>query len=116
MEIIKTITENGFINELVDYLKSKLGYDEFKKIWCYERNDGSGRDFYELIPLDFITDEERDSLKDSLSDALDEDWLDVEEYDWNEDIEEIKEELEEAIYDDYDDLLYLLIEKIKKGE
>jgi len=50
--------------------------------WCYPRGDYSGRDFYDYIPIQYLTDDEIESIKLSASDDYDM-LYDSDDYDWD---------------------------------
>ena len=55
----KLIKENRFLQDL---LENFCEYDEDKNTYYYKRRDGSGRDYYDYIPLDCIHPDELDSI------------------------------------------------------
>lgn len=105
INIIKLAKENDFFYDLKNYITDPIStileYNENTKTWCYLRADGSGRDFYTPIPIDYITTDERERLEEYLIEDFG-----IEDYDWNGlDIDEVKEYLYEedfldAIFDD----------------
>ena len=87
----KLIKENGFLHDLLD--ASFFEHDIDKNVYYYLRRDSSGRDFYNYIPLQYITEDE---WEDIFEHAIDD--MGIEDYDWaNYSIEEVTEWLEENL-------------------
>ncbi len=100
-ELINYLKENGYYKDALDVIKNRCEYLEHKKKWFFMRSDPSGRDFFEDIPLEYITDGERNSLIENIQDDLYPD-----DYSWENgySIDDI----------DYEDLLYLIIDDLNK--
>lgn len=108
MDIIRLSKENEFFYDLRNYIidpqSDILNYDEKEHIWKYLRRDRSGRDFFTSIPIDYITEDEKNHLEEYLIEEFG-----IEDYDWNDiDIEEVKELLYE------NDFLYNMFDDIQK--
>ena len=88
-EVIEKAKENGYFDDMLDYLKSLLEYNDKKKRWEYPRMDKSGRDFYRYIYIWDITDDE----KELLSTDIIYDNGNIEDYDWDTDVEEVQDTL-----------------------
>lgn len=88
-EVIEKAKENGYFDDMLDYLKSLLEYNDKKKRWEYPRMDSSGRDFYRYIYIWDITDDE----KELLSTDIIYDNGNIEDYDWDTDVEEVQDTL-----------------------
>ena len=100
MDIIKNAKENNYFSDIIAYITAEwaniLEYNENNKLWCYLRRDTSGRDFFYPIPLNYITEDE----KERLSELVIED-CDIEDYEWEiADIDEVKELLYEEEFID----------------
>lgn len=104
-EIIEIAKENGFFNDAIDVVDYYCEKDENGKV-CYRRSDRSGRDFYDLVPLGYITDDERERLFDSITDDLQ-----LDDYNWGTfDTDSVYEELE---YNLIDEIIGTLTESVR---
>ena len=105
-KVLKLAKENGWLNDVIKYITDPYAniLEKFDKgEWCYLRSDSSGRDFLEPIPLQYITDDERESLVEDLIEDSG-----IEDYDWSDmSIEEVQEEL-------YDNLFDVLLSELDK--
>ena len=103
IDIIALAKENDFFFDMKNYITDPnsniLEYDESSKTWCYLRRDKSGRDFYQAVPVDYISEDEREQLSEYLIEDSG-----IEDYDWQGlDIDEVKsllydEEFLDAIF------------------
>lgn len=103
INIIKLAKDNGYFHDMVNYITDEysniLEYNEKTKTWCYLRADYSGRDFYDSIPIYYITEDEKERLAELLIEDSG-----IEDYEWGMDIDEVKEwlwdeDFIEAIFD-----------------
>lgn len=102
--IIEIAKNNGYFNDAIDDLESILEQDT-KGRWCYPRMHRSGRDFYDYVPLDYITEDEQSELLNRII----EDDLSLDDYDWEGlSIDEVLEEL----WDNSEDLFYAIIDEL----
>lgn len=101
-KILQQAKDNGYFMDMYNYITDEYS-DILEKVdgkWTYMRRDPSGRDFFSNIPIEYITDDERDSLLDYLiGDMM------IEDYEWNDDLDDVTENLYEYLWDAlYDEL------------
>ena len=66
---IKPFTER-LVEEVIEEDLVGLGLERGEKSMLYERSDYSGRDFYDLIPFEFITEDEQEHVIDRIIDGV----------------------------------------------
>ena len=102
MDILELMKENGFYYDVLSHLKEFM-LEEVNNQWCYLRSDGSGRDFYEPIPIQYTTEDEREHVIENLIEGN----FDLEDYNWeNYSVDDIEDYIQEELFDELlDDLL-----------
>lgn len=99
--IIDTAKECGYYEAILDNLKYRLSQENGK--WCKMKSHPSGRDFYDPFPIEYLSDDEIDQLKEEV---LDDVYCDYETFETdftpilNE--QEVKEEMETAGFRKFD--------------
>ena len=102
MDILEIAKENGFFNDVLKHLKEYI-LEEVNGQWCYLRSDGSGRDFYEPIPIQYVTEDEQEHIIENLIEGN----FDLDDYDWEEyEIDDVEDFVQEELFDELlDELL-----------
>lgn len=97
-DVMNIAKENGFLKDTIETLTDsyvgKFEYNVDEGGWCYMRGDSSGRDFYDLIPVRYMTEDEWEHISDEVAE-----WS--EDYDWKGLEEDI---VIEFIYDEFPDI------------
>ena len=90
--------------EVYDYILDNLTY-RFEKVdgkhgeqWCYPEGDSSGRDFYNNIPIQYLSDDRIESIAEEVFDDFEDDF-EAYDADWDE-FYEVFEEVFYALVDE----------------
>lgn len=105
--IIELAKECGYYDDFFSNLKYRLEKSDLSdNKWCIKISHKSGRDFYKYRPIEMLTDDEIDNLKNEVLEDLsydynDDEFMNLFESTFNND--EAKDELEKAGYNCPDD-------------